>query len=46
MGVPCVNVSAYVANGGLPVGVQVIGGRGKDAHALAVARFVEAALAR
>jgi Asp-tRNA(Asn)/Glu-tRNA(Gln) amidotransferase A subunit family amidase len=46
MGVPCVNVPAYVADGGLPVGVQVIGGYGKDAQALAAARFVEAALAR
>jgi Asp-tRNA(Asn)/Glu-tRNA(Gln) amidotransferase A subunit family amidase len=46
MGVPCVNVSAYVAGGGLPVGVQVIAAFGADAQALAAARFVEAALAR
>jgi Asp-tRNA(Asn)/Glu-tRNA(Gln) amidotransferase A subunit family amidase len=46
MGVPCVNVSAYVADGGLPVGVQVIAPFGADAHALAAARFVEDALAR
>jgi Asp-tRNA(Asn)/Glu-tRNA(Gln) amidotransferase A subunit family amidase len=46
MGVPCVNVSAYVADGGLPVGVQVIAAFGADAKALAAARFVEAALAR
>jgi Asp-tRNA(Asn)/Glu-tRNA(Gln) amidotransferase A subunit family amidase len=46
MGVPCVNVSAYVADGGLPVGVQVIAAFGADAHALAAARFVEDALAR
>ena len=45
MGVPCVNVPAYVANGGLPVGVQVIAPFGADAKALAAARFVEAALA-
>ena len=45
MGVPCVNVPAYVAEGGLPVGVQVIARYGNDAGALAGARFVEAALA-
>jgi Asp-tRNA(Asn)/Glu-tRNA(Gln) amidotransferase A subunit family amidase len=45
MGVPCVNVPAYVADGGLPVGVQVIAPLGGDAKALAAARFVEAALA-
>jgi Asp-tRNA(Asn)/Glu-tRNA(Gln) amidotransferase A subunit family amidase len=46
MGVPCVNVPAYVADGGLPVGVQIIAPFGADAEALAAARFVEAALAR
>ena len=46
MGVPCVNVPAYVADGGLPVGVQVIARFGDDAGALAAARFVEEALAR
>jgi Asp-tRNA(Asn)/Glu-tRNA(Gln) amidotransferase A subunit family amidase len=46
MGVPCVNVPAYVADGNLPVGVQVIAGIGDDAAALAAARFVEQALAR
>ena len=46
MGVPCVNIPAYVADGGLPVGVQVIARFGDDAGALAVARFVEEALAR
>jgi Asp-tRNA(Asn)/Glu-tRNA(Gln) amidotransferase A subunit family amidase len=46
MGVPCVNVPAYVADGGLPVGVQVIAPFGADAKALAAARFVEASLAR
>jgi Asp-tRNA(Asn)/Glu-tRNA(Gln) amidotransferase A subunit family amidase len=44
MGVPCVNVPAYVADGGLPVGVQVIARYGADAEALAAARFVEDAL--
>jgi Asp-tRNA(Asn)/Glu-tRNA(Gln) amidotransferase A subunit family amidase len=46
MGVPCVNVPADVAEGGLPVGVQVIARFGDDAGALAAARFVEDALAR
>ena len=46
MGVPCVNVPGYVAEGGLPVGVQVIARFGDDAGALAAARFVEEALKR
>jgi Asp-tRNA(Asn)/Glu-tRNA(Gln) amidotransferase A subunit family amidase len=46
MGVPCVNVPAIVAEGGLPVGVQVIARFGNDAGALEAARFVETALAR
>jgi Asp-tRNA(Asn)/Glu-tRNA(Gln) amidotransferase A subunit family amidase len=46
MGVPCVNVPAYVADGNLPVGVQVIARFGNDAGALRAARFVEQALAR
>jgi Asp-tRNA(Asn)/Glu-tRNA(Gln) amidotransferase A subunit family amidase len=46
MGVPCVNIPASVADGGLPVGVQVIARFGDDAGALAAARFVERALGR
>jgi Asp-tRNA(Asn)/Glu-tRNA(Gln) amidotransferase A subunit family amidase len=46
MGVPCVNVPALAVDGGLPVGVQIIARFGADAQALAVARFVEQALAR
>ncbi len=46
MGVPCVNVPAYVTADGLPVGVQIIAPFGDDARALEAARFVEAALAR
>jgi Asp-tRNA(Asn)/Glu-tRNA(Gln) amidotransferase A subunit family amidase len=46
MGVPCVNIPATIADGGLPVGVQVIARYGDDAGALAAARFVEGALAR
>jgi Asp-tRNA(Asn)/Glu-tRNA(Gln) amidotransferase A subunit family amidase len=45
MGTPCVNIPAYVADGGLPVGVQIIARYGDDAKALAAARFVEEALA-
>ncbi|NOJ42821.1 amidase [Bradyrhizobium australiense] len=44
MGVPCVNVPAFVAGVNLPVGVQVIARYGADAQALAAARFVEQAL--
>jgi Asp-tRNA(Asn)/Glu-tRNA(Gln) amidotransferase A subunit family amidase len=44
MGVPCVNIPAYVAEGGLPVGVQVIARFGNDAGALKAARFVEKAV--
>jgi Asp-tRNA(Asn)/Glu-tRNA(Gln) amidotransferase A subunit family amidase len=46
MGVPCVNVPAYVADVGLPVGVQVVARFGNDAGALEAARFVEEALKR
>jgi len=46
MGVPCVNVPATIAHGGLPVGVQVIARFGNDAGALAAARLVEEALGR
>jgi len=46
MGVPCVNVPALIAEGGLPVGVQVIAPFGADARALEAARFVENALMR
>jgi Asp-tRNA(Asn)/Glu-tRNA(Gln) amidotransferase A subunit family amidase len=45
MGTPCVNIPATIADGGLPVGVQVIARSGDDAGALEAARFVEAALA-
>jgi Asp-tRNA(Asn)/Glu-tRNA(Gln) amidotransferase A subunit family amidase len=46
MGVPCVNVPAYVAEAGLPVGVQIVARFGDDAGALAAARFLEEALTR
>ena len=46
MGLPCVNVPGYVAEGGLPVGVQVIARFGNDAGALRAARFVEEAVRR
>jgi Asp-tRNA(Asn)/Glu-tRNA(Gln) amidotransferase A subunit family amidase len=46
MGVPCVNVQAYMAENNLPVGVQLIAPFGEDGKALAAARFVEQALKR
>ena len=46
MGTPCVNIPTYVAEGNLPVGVQVIAPFGSDGKALAAARFVEDALKR
>jgi Asp-tRNA(Asn)/Glu-tRNA(Gln) amidotransferase A subunit family amidase len=44
MGTPCVNVPAHIAEGNLPIGVQIIADYGDDAKALAAARFLEAAL--
>ncbi|WP_407174923.1 amidase [Bradyrhizobium sp. STM 3562] len=44
LGTPCVNVPADVADGGLPVGVQIVARFGEDAKALAAARFLEGAL--
>ncbi len=44
MGTPCVNVPAFTADGGLPIGVQVIADFGDDAKALSAARFLERAL--
>jgi Asp-tRNA(Asn)/Glu-tRNA(Gln) amidotransferase A subunit family amidase len=44
MGTPCVNVPAHTAEGGLPVGVQVVADYGDDARALGVAQFLETAL--
>jgi Asp-tRNA(Asn)/Glu-tRNA(Gln) amidotransferase A subunit family amidase len=46
LGTPCVNVPTLMADGNLPVGVQVIAPYGSDAKALAAARFVEQALKR
>jgi Asp-tRNA(Asn)/Glu-tRNA(Gln) amidotransferase A subunit family amidase len=46
MGVPCVNVPTLVAEGNLPVGVQLIARYGADAKALAAAHFVEQAMER
>jgi Asp-tRNA(Asn)/Glu-tRNA(Gln) amidotransferase A subunit family amidase len=46
MGVPCVNIPGLKNGSGLPVGVQIVAPFGKDARALSVARFVEAALAK
>jgi Asp-tRNA(Asn)/Glu-tRNA(Gln) amidotransferase A subunit family amidase len=46
MGVPCVNVPTLVAEGNLPVGVQLIARYGADAKALAAAQYVEQAMER
>ena len=46
LGTPCVNVPTYLAEGNLPVGVQVIAPFGSDGKALAAARLVEQALRR
>jgi Asp-tRNA(Asn)/Glu-tRNA(Gln) amidotransferase A subunit family amidase len=42
---PCVTVPAGDGPGGLPLGVQLVGIPGSDARTLAVARWVELALA-
>ena len=42
---PCVTVPAGDGSGGLPLGVQLVGIPGSDARTLAVARWVEHALA-
>jgi Asp-tRNA(Asn)/Glu-tRNA(Gln) amidotransferase A subunit family amidase len=44
LGSSCVNVPAVVADGGLPIGVQIIADYGDDAKALSAARFLERAL--
>lgn len=46
LGTPCVNIPTLVADGNLPVGVQLIAPFGGDGKALAAARFVEQALKR
>ena len=46
MGTPCVNVPAFTADGGLPIGVQVVADFGDDAKALSAALFLERALSR
>jgi Asp-tRNA(Asn)/Glu-tRNA(Gln) amidotransferase A subunit family amidase len=45
MGPPCVNVPGLASDGGLPLGVQVVGRFGRDHATLAAARFVEDAIA-
>lgn len=42
---PCVTIPAGVGQRGLPVGVQIVTGYGEDARALAVAAWLERALA-
>jgi len=46
MGVPCVTIPGLTNAARLPIGVQVIAPFGRDARALAIAQFVEAAIAK
>jgi Asp-tRNA(Asn)/Glu-tRNA(Gln) amidotransferase A subunit family amidase len=46
IGCPAVNVPAFVNADGMPVGVQILAPFGQDANALAIADFLEQALAR
>jgi Asp-tRNA(Asn)/Glu-tRNA(Gln) amidotransferase A subunit family amidase len=46
MGSPCVSVPGLFSDGGLPLGVQLVGRFGRDQATLAAAWFVEQALAR
>jgi Asp-tRNA(Asn)/Glu-tRNA(Gln) amidotransferase A subunit family amidase len=46
MGAPCVNVAGLSDDGGLPLGVQIVGRFGRDRGALEAALFVEGAIAR
>ena len=45
MGAPCVNVPG-MSDGGLPLGIQIVGRFGRDRAALEAALFVERAIAR
>jgi Asp-tRNA(Asn)/Glu-tRNA(Gln) amidotransferase A subunit family amidase len=45
MGAPCINVPG-LSDGGLPLGVQIVGRFGRDRTALEAALFVERAIAR
>jgi Asp-tRNA(Asn)/Glu-tRNA(Gln) amidotransferase A subunit family amidase len=45
LGVPCVTVPAIWGDGGLPIGIQLIGRPGHDAELMAAALFAERALA-
>jgi len=46
LGTPCVNVPGFVDDGGLPLGVQIVGRFGRDRAALEAALFVEQAIRR
>jgi Asp-tRNA(Asn)/Glu-tRNA(Gln) amidotransferase A subunit family amidase len=46
MGAPCVNVVGLNDEGGLPLGIQIVGRFGRDHAALEAALFVEQAIAR
>ena len=44
LGTPCISVPGLTGEDGFPVGIQVVAPFGQDARALAVGRFLEAAL--
>jgi Asp-tRNA(Asn)/Glu-tRNA(Gln) amidotransferase A subunit family amidase len=45
LGVPCVTLPALWGDGGLPIGIQLVGRSGDDVRLMAAALFVERALA-
>lgn len=46
LGVPCVTVPAVTVGEGLPVGIQIVGGNGRDSNVLAIASFLHNCLRR
>ena len=46
LGVPCVTLPALLGDGGLPIGIQLVGRIGDDVRLIAAALFVERALAK
>ncbi len=46
LGTPCVNVSGFFDDTGLPLGIQIVGRFGRDRAALEAALFVEQAIRR
>jgi Asp-tRNA(Asn)/Glu-tRNA(Gln) amidotransferase A subunit family amidase len=46
MGAPCVNVTGFADDDGLPLGIQIVGRFGRDRAALEAALFLERAIAK